>query len=298
MDNRKYEALIWIAKTGSITQTAEQMGYTQSGITQMISSLERELGIRLLTRTNKGATLTEAGRRLLPLMQEENHWENHIRQEASRMLGMETGTITVGCLSSISAAWMPTILENFALDYPNIHIHMRENEAPELERLLMEGQIDAAIAEIQDSKSLNVTPLLDDEILAVLPTKHPLSARESVSLEELTEYPFISYSTGGSSDQYRGWPEHTLGSRIRLDARYSCTSDFSAIQMVSHNLGVTVASRLMLNNYPTVTTNIPLFPALQRSIGIGVRAGQPALPAARSFINYVVQIVNTIVKNA
>jgi DNA-binding transcriptional LysR family regulator len=161
----------------------------------------------------------------------------------------------------------------------------------------MDGHIDVAIAEICDSKSLNITPLLDDEILAVLPQKHPLSERDSVSLEELTKHPFISYSTGGSNDKYRGWPEHTLGSRIHLDARYSCTSDFAAIQMVSHNLGVTVASRLMLDNYPLVTKNIPLFPAMHRSIGVAVRAGQPALPAARSFINYVVQIVDMITKN-
>lgn len=294
MDNRKYEALIWIAKTGSITQTAEQMGYTQSGITQMISSLERELGIRLLTRTNKGATLTEGGRRLLPLMQEENHWENHIRQEASRMLGMETGTITVGCLSSISAAWMPTILENFASDYPNIHIHMRENEAPELEHMLMEGQIDVAIAEIESSKSLSVSPLREDEILAVLPRNHELASRDSLSLDELSKYPFISYSTGGSADKYRGWPEYTLGNRIRVDARYSCKSDFSAIQMVSHNLGITVASRLMLDNYPEVTSNIPLDPPLKRMIGIGVRADQTALPAARSFVNYVIRTVDDL----
>ncbi|OLR53529.1 hypothetical protein BHK98_00050 [Hornefia porci] len=101
MDNRKYEALINIAETGSITQAAERMGYTQSGITQMINSLERELGVRLLRRTNKGANLTQNGLTLLPYMREEHRWERTIRQECDRMSGKETGTVTVGCLSSM-----------------------------------------------------------------------------------------------------------------------------------------------------------------------------------------------------
>ena len=97
MDNRKYEALITISETGSITNAAERMGYTQFGITQMINSLKKELGVKLLTRTNKGVFLTPHGTELLPLMREEFRWERTIRQEYDRMTGKETGTVTIGC---------------------------------------------------------------------------------------------------------------------------------------------------------------------------------------------------------
>ena len=85
MDNKKYEAFERVARNGSITKTAEEMGYTQSGVTQMLNSLETELGLSLIMRTNKGASLTTSGRDLLPFIREEQIWEKRIREECSRM---------------------------------------------------------------------------------------------------------------------------------------------------------------------------------------------------------------------
>ena len=291
MDNKKYEALIHIAETGSITQTAEIMGYTQSGITQMINSMERELGVRLLVRTNKGAHLTNHGETLLPYMREENRWENYIRQECDRMSGKETGTVTVGCLSSISTGWMPRIMETFASRFPAIRIHMLENEAPELERLLQSGKIDLAMMELNEKKSYVPHVLVMDEILAVLPEGHPLAGRESVSLDELSKYPFVSYSTGTSSRADQGWPEVAVGHRAKLDIMYTCKNDSTAIEMVRHNLGVTLAGKLMIQNAPEEPVCISLDPPMYRSLGIATRASEDPLPATRSFMKCAMEII-------
>ena len=87
MDNKKYEAIIHIAENGSITKTAEEMGYTQSGVTQMINSLEEELGLKLLVRTNKGATLTNAGNTLLHYMHNQGYsqWHHNVGKRHGRL---------------------------------------------------------------------------------------------------------------------------------------------------------------------------------------------------------------------
>lgn len=291
MDNKKYEALLHISENGSITQTAEELGYTQSGVTQMINSMEKELGIQLLVRTNKGVMLTGNGQALIPFMREEHRWESRIRQECDRMTGRETGTVVVGCLSSISTAWMPTILEVFAKRYPGIRVHMRENEAPEIERLLMSGRIDIAITELHKEKSYESIELLQDEIMAVVPREHKLAGKKRIALSEMSLYPFVSYSTGDTSTTDMGWPEIATGSKIKFNTMYSCKDDMTAIHMVKHNLGITLAGALMLSNYPGETVNLPLSPHLFRSLGIAMRSYRDMLPATRSFIGCVKEVV-------
>lgn len=289
MDNRKYEALINIAESGSITNAAERMGYTQSGITQMINSLEKELGVKLLTRTNKGAILTPNGQELLPLMREEFRWERTIQQECARMTGKETGSVTVGCLSSISTAWMPGILETFAKEYPNIKIKMIEQEAPSLERMLLNGRIDMAIMEVDENKSYISKVLLRDEIFAVLPQHHKLAGENRIAMENLIKYPFISYATGDTAS-IQGWPENRVP-QAKLNVMYTCKNDLTAIQMVKHNLGVSLAGKLMLSSYEAETVNVPLDPPMYRLLGVATRAGEKALPATQSFINTVVEVI-------
>mgnify|MGYP000406034064 FL=1 len=266
------------------------MGYTQSGITQMINSLEKELGIKLLTRTNKGAILTPNGQKLLPLMREEFRWERTIRQECDRMSGKDTGTVTVGCLSSISTAWMPEILEVFAKKFPNIKINMIENEAPTLERMLMSGRIDMAMMEVENKKNYISKVLLRDEIVAVLPVNHELASLKKIPPETLIRYPFISYATGDTAS-IQGWPEHRIP-QAKLNVMYTCKNDLTAIQMVKHNLGVSLAGKLMLGSYDAETVNIPLDPPMFRILGVATRPGEKTLPATRSFIDTVVSVIS------
>ena len=290
MDNKKYEALLHISENGSITRTADELGYTQSGVTQMINSMEKELGIQLLIRTNKGVMLTSNAQELIPFMREEYRWESRIRQECGRMTGRETGTVTVGCLSSISTAWMPTILEEFASKYPSIRVHMRENEAPEIERMLMSGMIDIGITEIHKDKNYDAIVLLRDEIMAVIPPNHKLARKKRMTLTEISKYPFVSYSTGDTRSTEKGWPEIVTGSKIEFNTMYSCKDDMTAIHMVKHNLGVTLAGALMLSNYPGETVNLPLSPHMFRSLGIAVRSRKDTLPATALFIKCVKEV--------
>lgn len=293
MDNKKYEAIVKIAETGNLTKTAEQMGYTQSAVTQMVKSLENELGIQLLVRTNKGVTLTKSAAQLLPFMIEEQRWEKRIQEECSRMLGLDTGLVTVGCLSSLSSAWMPEILETFSRKHPAVQVRMEEHESPLLENLLLSGRIDLAIMELTENTRCRPISLHKDEIVAVVPDNHPLSGKDTVSLHELQEYPLISYSTGGTGAQDPGWPDLIIGlitgQRTTWQVRYSCKDDLTALRMVSCGLGVTLSGRIMLENHRTENRVIPLDPPLFRDLGIALRKREEPAPAVREFIDCVLE---------
>lgn len=87
MDTSRYQAFLSAAETGSIKNAAEELGYTPSGVSQLIKALEEELGFTLLYRSKKGVSLTLEGRRLRPTIREILESENRLFQTASEMPG-------------------------------------------------------------------------------------------------------------------------------------------------------------------------------------------------------------------
>ena len=66
MDIRKYEVLLKVIDKGSFAAAANELGYTPSGVSQMMSALEEECGVNLLQRSNRGVQLSKQGQAIYP----------------------------------------------------------------------------------------------------------------------------------------------------------------------------------------------------------------------------------------
>ena len=110
-------------------------------------------------------------------------------------------------------------------------------------------------------------------------------------MEELKEHPFVSYATGANSRSEQGWPEQTLGNQIELNIMYTCKTDFTAIEMVRHNLGITIAGDLMVGNQHEGIARISLDPPMFRTLGIATRSGNDMLPATKRFLKCVAKVI-------
>ena len=126
MEAVKCEAFLAAAELGSLTATAELLGYTQSGVTRMIGTLEEELGFPLFLRSKKGVQLTENGKLMLPLLREVVRAHHNAEQLSAEIGGVSKGSLTIGCYYSISALWMPEILPAFRARYPGVTVRMQE----------------------------------------------------------------------------------------------------------------------------------------------------------------------------
>lgn len=109
----RYLALQKILEMGSFTKAADALGYTQSSISQMIASLERELGMRLLTRSRTGVKLTIEGAALYPFIDRTILQYRAMEEKAKEIRGLETGIIRVGTITSITCHWMPQLIKGF-----------------------------------------------------------------------------------------------------------------------------------------------------------------------------------------
>ena len=84
MDQNKRVALLTAIDLGNLTRAAEQLGYTQSGLSYVIKALEAELGFPLLVRSRAGVRPTDECQRILPLLRELDRKSRQLEQEAAR----------------------------------------------------------------------------------------------------------------------------------------------------------------------------------------------------------------------
>ena len=96
MDTEKCYALLRSIELGSLSAAAQELGYTVSGMSRLVLSLEDELGFRLLNRSRSGVVPTRECELLLPAMRELARWAESCRQLAGEVRGLETGRIRVG----------------------------------------------------------------------------------------------------------------------------------------------------------------------------------------------------------
>ena len=106
----RYIAFLKAFERNSFSDAARDLGYTQSAVSQMIKSLEAELGVTLLVRSRSGVTLTYEGRHLLPYIRDTVNAYRMLQSQAAGFSGLEQGTIRLGTFTSVSTDGSPRVL--------------------------------------------------------------------------------------------------------------------------------------------------------------------------------------------
>ncbi|MCI9877142.1 LysR family transcriptional regulator [Pseudomonas atacamensis] len=120
-------AFVTVARSGSFTRAAVQLGVTQSAVSQVVSALEARLKIRLLTRTTRSVSLTAAGERLLHTV---GHRFDEIEAELDALTELRdkpAGTVRITCGDNIIKTTLLPKLTPLLLQYPDIKVEFDIN---------------------------------------------------------------------------------------------------------------------------------------------------------------------------
>ena len=139
---QKYQAFVEVADAGSFTKAAETLAYSQSGISHMVSDLERDWGVALFERSRRGVVLTGDGARLLPEARALCESFRALEATVDEVRGLETGLIRIGVFPSVAAHWIPRIIKRFSADYPGIDYKLRVGDYTEIEEWIADGKVD------------------------------------------------------------------------------------------------------------------------------------------------------------
>ena len=283
MSIKKYEVLLKTADLGSFTKTSEVLGYTQSAISHIVTSLEEELGIKLLLRDRFGVRLTEEGTALLPAIREVCQVNQEVERQVALFHDLEVGQVRIGTFLSVSVHLLPELLREFSQRHPHITFELLQGSYEDIERWLSDGRIDLGFLRLPTAGNFHHTLLLEERFLAIFPQDQAPPEDRPFPVAELEQTPYIVRPEAVDADL------RDLLRRAKYKPRitYSSNDDYAVMAMVEQGLGMSILPELLLQRIPYRIATRELDPPATRQIGIACRSVQNLPPAARQFLNYV-----------
>ena len=283
MNILKYFAFVKTVEYGSFTKAAEILNYSQSGISRMISDLEKEWGLSLLERSKAGVRLTSDGSRILPYAKNLCSEYKKLLIEVDDLRGIQSGIIRIGTFSSVATHRLPQVIKKFQEDYPGIEYELLLGDYTEIEEWIMQGRVDCGFTILPVRPELDVTVFEKDRFLAVLPQGHPLAALEKVPAAALCSEPFMLLEKGGHTEIADIFKSEGL----KPDVRFTTWDDYAVMSMVEKGLGISILPELILQRVPYRIVTRELEKPACRTIVIALRDKNSASAAVRKFTEYL-----------
>lgn len=267
MDTKKVQALLAAIDLGSLTAAASELGYTQSGLTHMMNSLENELGLNLLLRSKSGVRLSPAGQELLPELRSLADAAGALDLAAEQLRQRNCSTLRLGAYSSIARHWVPQIMAEYRKVCPDTQVSLIMDGLVELYSAVRDDRLDCIMTSYDESlaQGFGWIPLWEDELVAVLPESFPLEG-DVLPVERFDETQFLMPSQG--ADTYIRPIFAASPRKIGPHIITTNLDDESIVSMVEHGLGVSLLSRLVVKGMNYQVKIVPISPKYFRSLGI------------------------------
>jgi DNA-binding transcriptional LysR family regulator len=184
-----------VAKSGSISRAAMELGADQSTVSRRVGLLEAELGVRLFHRSGRGVTLTERGQQLLGFANTLN--DTLIEAERAMRDSAEQGPakLCIAAQPTIARILFGSLGHALKARYPLTQVHFVEGLAADILNRLSDGAVDIAILYLPEHPgALQFEPLLSEGVQLITPASYPLKG-DAVAVRDLGDIPLILPST-------------------------------------------------------------------------------------------------------
>lgn len=286
---RQLEAFVGVARRGTFTAAAVEIGLSQPALSQAISQLESGLGTQLIHRSARSAYLTPDGEFLLPAAERILHELDSVVRDLRESAKTRRSRLTVGAMPSLAVGLMPQIMRRFATEHSRINIVLADAQSEALYRRVEEGQLDFAFSSrLAERPGVSFASLLHDRFNLVVPRDHSLAGRKSVRWKDIERESVIGFAggTGTRSDLMRELARAGITLRPVMELSFSST----ILGMVEAGLGVAALTSLSLPPvaHPGFAVVRLTEPVIGREIGIVTATHRPQTPAAAAFIKVAV----------
>lgn len=174
-----------IVRAGSFTRAAEQLGIAQPSLSQQIKKLEKHLGSPLFERLGRSVRLTSSGEGLhkmaLGILQQ-------VAEAETRIAALNEGhaTLRIGVIPTIMPYFIARKIGDFIRRYPRVNPQFKEETTSQLVEALQAGEIDLAVVSLPvPNADIVCSELFREELLLVVPRKHPFTGHRLVNLQDL-----------------------------------------------------------------------------------------------------------------
>ncbi|WIE52652.1 LysR family transcriptional regulator [Pseudomonas sp. GM17] len=270
-----------VAELRGFTSAASRLGISQSAVSHALKSLEQELGVELIRRHQSLVELTDIGQQLLLRARAILGLAATMEQEAADARGMKRGTLRIGSFGPTSSMkLLPAILQRYRQAHPGIEVHIDEGPDRQVLQWLEERRIDVGFVVLPQER-FDCFALVEDQMVALIPSQHGLASKDSVSLAELCDDPFILTEAGSAELVSRLF----LAARLSPNIRYRSSQLLSTLETVARGEALTLVAQLSLPEASDPRYLIkPLSPPARRQVGLAVLDRRQSSPATLAFI--------------
>lgn len=270
-----------VAELRGFTSAASRLGISQSAVSHALKSLEQELGVELIRRHQSLVELTDIGQQLLLRARAILGLAATMEQEAADARGMKRGTLRIGSFGPTSSMkLLPAILQRYRAAHPGIEVHIDEGPDRQVLQWLEERRIDVGFVVLPQER-FDCLALVEDQMVALIPSQHELASKDSLSLAELCDDPFILTEAGSAELVSRLF----LAARLSPNIRYRSSQLLSTLETVARGEALTLVAQLSLPEASDPRYLIkPLSPPARRQVGLAVLDRRQSSPATLAFI--------------
>jgi len=201
MDFDQLETFLEVARLSSFSRAAERRFRTQPAISSQIRALEEEVGAKLLDRSGGKVAVTAPGKVFQKYAEETLEQRRIVLIALAEMHRVPRGEIVVSANEGTCLHILPEVFADFKRQYPSVAVSVKRLEHNKILEAIVDNSCDFGVVSMPvNDKRLTVVPIHRDELVVIAPPNHPLSAKNSVTVAEVVEYPLLLPKLGRTRD--------------------------------------------------------------------------------------------------
>lgn len=291
MDFDQLETFLEVARLSSFSRAAEKRFRTQPAISSQIRSLEEEVGAKLLDRSGGKVSVTASGKLFLKFAEDMLEARKTMLVAVAETERVPKGEIVVGANEGTCLHILPEVFAEFKKQYPDVNISITRSDYAKILESVIDNSVDFGVVSLPvNDPRLTVVLIHRDELVIIVPPKHPLSRLKAASIAEAASFPLIVPKAGHTRDALEN-----LFYERKLKPRYTMELDSSELlkRFVAADAGVGFIARsnVLEDLRANVLTAVPISDAtIRRDLALVFRKDKALSRAALAFIDTTVRL--------
>ncbi len=291
MDFDQLETFLEVARLSSFSRAAEKRFRTQPAISAQIRALEDEIGAKLLDRSGGKVSLTAAGKAFQKYAEDALQARKNIVNAMAEMERVPRGEIVVSANEGTCLYVLPEVFAEFKKQYPGVSVNINRLESAGILESIIDNSADFGIVSLPvNDNRLTVVPIHRDELVVIVPPRHPLAKSKSVSIADAARYPLLVPETGHTRDNI----EQLFHERkLKLNVSMELDSSELLKRFVGADVGIGFIARsnVEADARAGLVVAIPLAEVtIRRDLALVFRKDKALSRAALAFIDIAVKL--------
>lgn len=291
MDFDQLETFLEVARHASFSRAAEKRFRTQPAISSQIRSLEEEVGAKLLDRSGGKVSMTASGKLFLKFAEETLDARKAAMTAIAETERVPKGEIVVGANEGTCLHILPEVFAHFKKQYPDVSVSIKRADYAKIMESVIDNSVDFGVVSLPVTDNRLTAVLIHrDELVLIVPPRHPLSRLKAAAAEDIAQYPLLIPKVGHTRDAL-----DQLFHERKLKPRISMELDSSELlkRFVAADVGVGFISRSNVQEdvQANVLAAIPLADLqIRRDLALVFRKDKALSRAALAFIDIAVKL--------